>query len=186
MCEETGRWIETLVQGLETWVDALLDEPLCTSVWIPVFHSGLEERGERYRLFCLPATLRRAAREIRIGEKTYCLLRPDGGDFDLPLDFRAPYFAIEIDSRGPPLGEDSPWGRIPQEGDLVLVRGQCLSTSQALDGEELSGDFQGGRFTRDEDGRVRFVIERAQIIGKEDNGRQFTGEVVAILRPSRG
>lgn len=185
-CEEAIRWIEALIQNLEEWVDLLHEEPLCASVWIPIFR--YEGETPQLRLLCLPATLRGQIEGIRIGEQTYQLLQLNAGSSGerLTIDFRVPHFAVEIGSDGASnwIGmspeEETAGQPIPQPGDLVLIRGRCLGNRETLRGVEVSSaDFQGGRFVRGDQG-FRFILERGHIIG----GRGETiGKVVALLRP---
>ncbi|HHS97075.1 MAG TPA: hypothetical protein ENK08_04125 [Chloroflexi bacterium] len=201
-CEQALRWIESLNRSLEEWVDVLQEEPLCASIWIPIFQRNTGGEMEP-RLFCLPATLRRRGGTLRIGGRTYHVLPPTVDphemeeERDLMIDFRVPYFAIEIGPDGAPdwlkelpIGweeeEQKMWEKaVPRPGDVILVRGRCLGERGALEGVEVSGaDFQGGRFIREEHG-FRFIVERERIIGgRSEVERNALGQVVALLRPT--
>ena len=226
ICGRAIHWIDTLIEALKKWVDVLQEEPLCASVWIPVFPIGPDGKVAAPRLFCMPATLRKAERSIQLGDKEYRLLHPrpwvpqqegdrppqkvvvvsnqpyvftepDPGAPDLMIDFRAPHFALRVDLGGAPFKvwhiqseegeaqaaqpeeEEPPEGTIPEPGDLVLVRWQCVGGSESLQGIDLTeADIQWGRFVRSPSGRIKWVQE-IKIIG----GGNLTGEVVALLRP---
>ncbi|HEY76643.1 MAG TPA: tetratricopeptide repeat protein [Thermoflexia bacterium] len=119
-CEQAIQWIEELIRALEKWADALREEPLCASVWVPVFRTGVGWDTKEPRLFCLSATLRRKGGTLRFGDRVYRLLRPQLRDTrregrairigdglytflppgqnvpDLLIDFRTPHFALEV------------------------------------------------------------------------------------------
>ena len=225
-CEEVIRWIDALIQALEQWADVLLEEPFCASMWIPVFRVDAVRKTTELQWSCLPATLRGAEGEIRLGDRMYRVLQLQprdprreglavriGGELyafappgpkipDLPIDFRAPHFALEIGFDGspfeivtvhPPPGEQEKQGGeeddggppeevVPEIGDAVLIRWQCTRGWGFLQGAEVANEvFQAGRFVHDPTGRIKLVVEKRRLIGE---GR-LIGEVVALLRPTR-
>jgi len=171
-CNRVKEWIAYLSKNISGQAAALPDEQRFNLVWFPVFRAQTPAQEDGYELVCFPATIRKMEDRIRIGDRFYILLLPDGQPFHFPvLDFRVPHFAVEVEE-----GEQI-WGGALQEGDMALI--QADLGKQADQVEE--GEY--GKFTRDAtSGRVTFVSNQKYIIGGGEK-EQVAGNVVAVLRP---
>ena len=174
-CNKVNQWISALSESINSQAAALLDGQRFNLAWFPVFRTQTPAQDDGYELVCFPATIRDVEDQIRIGDRLYTLLLPNGQPFPFPvLDFRVPHFAVEI-------GEDDQiWEGTLQEGDLALIREKSLSADLDEKTDQV-GEGEYGDFTRDAGG-VTFVSNQKYIIGGDEEG-PVIGDVVAILRP---
>ena len=175
-CNRVIQWISVLSESINDQAAALPDGQRFNLAWFPVFRAQTPAQDDGYELVCFPATIRDVEDQIRIGNRLYALLLPNGQPFPFPvLDFRVPHFAVEI-------GEGNQiWGDTLQEGDLALIREKSLGANLDEQADQVEGG-EYGHFTRGADGRMTFVSKPPHIIGGDEK-ESLIGDVIAVLRP---